>query len=107
MFRHEKIGLELSERGVQVVTDKYGYILAAKITNEDDYQLLKEYYAAAKSSCYSQIYAKEIDGQYEGTDIYFFEGEPENREGPSTYRLESLTFKKRQFEEFCEKFDFL
>ena len=54
-----------------------------------------------------QIYAKEIDGQYEGLDIYFFEGEPGNREGPSTYRLESLTFKKRQFEEFCEKFDFL
>lgn len=107
MFRYEKIGLKLYERDVQVVTDKYGYILAAKITNEDDYQLLKEYYAAAKSSYYSQIYAKEIDGQYEGPDIYFFEGEPENREGPSTYRLESLTFKKRQFEEFCEKFDFL
>lgn len=103
MFKYEKIGEELKAQ-TQVKTTKYGYITAAKITSPALYELLKAYYAEAKQPCGFYDYPF-IDGTYEGEDWYFFEGQPADRDGPSTYHLESLTHKKRIFAQFCAQFD--
>lgn len=103
MFKYEEIGEELKAQ-TQVKTTNYGYITAAKITSPALYELLKLYYSNAKHSCDYNYYPY-IDGIYEGEDWYFLEGEPANLLGPSTYRLESLTYKKNQFAKFCAQFD--
>lgn len=103
MFKYEAIGEELKAQ-TQVKTTNYGYITAEKITSPALYELLKFYYSNAKHYCDS-IYYPYIDGIYEGEDWYFLEGEPANLLGPSTYRLESLTYKKNQFAKFCAQFD--
>lgn len=107
MFNYEKVGLTLKERDVIIKEDKYGYFTAVKVFCEEDYQLLKLYYAEAYSSCWSRTPVSEIAGEYEGPDWYFFEGSPGDRYGPSSYRLESLSFKKKKFEEFCAQYETL
>ena len=105
MFNYQEIGITLKNRDVIVKENEWGYLTAVKVFCEEDYQLLKLYYAEAKSSCWSRISIDEIAGEYEGPDWYFLEGRPADREGPSTYRLESLSFKKRKFKEFCMQYD--
>ena len=99
MFKYEAIGEELKSQ-TQVKTTDYGYITAAKITTPALYTMLKYYYGAAKNIC-----CDDIEGKYEGEDWYFFEGHAGDQFGPSTYRLESLTYKKNQFAKFCSQFD--
>lgn len=100
MYKFQEIGIEILKKGIPYKADEYGYIVAAKPNSLEAYNLLKEYYAAAKSSSYSSLSISDIDGEFEGEDWYFFEGEPADRDGPSTYHLESLTYKKKQFEQF-------
>lgn len=103
MFKYEEIGEELKAQTQVKITD-YGYITAAKITSPALYELLKLYYSNANHPCGSNYYPY-IDGSYEGVDWYFLEGHDGDREGPSTYHLESLTYKKNQFAQFCAQFD--
>ena len=104
MFRFQEIGIEILKTGIPYKANEYGNIIAAKPNSLETYNLLKEYHAAAKSSCYSSLSISDIDGEFEGEDWYFFEGEPGDQYGPSTYRLESLTHKKKVFAAFCEQF---
>lgn len=99
MFKYESIGEELKAQ-TQVKTTDYGYITAAKITSPALYTLLKLYYSAANN-----INCRDIEGEYESEDWYFFEGQAGDQFGPSTYHLESLTHKKNQFVQFCAQFD--
>ena len=102
MFKYEKIAIEL-KRLIPVKENYAGYITAAKPYSPETFQLLKEYYAAAKGTCFSE---PTIFGKYEGEDWYFLEGDNNpNYEGPSVgYYLESLTHKRKVFEEFCATF---
>ena len=105
MWQFEALQEEMKARGIKLKVDNY-IVTAAKASNEEDYELIKAYYKSAKSSsCYYNSYTIEIDGEYEGPDWYFFEGSPADRWGPSTYHLESLTHKKKMFEEFVRGFE--
>ena len=101
MFRFKILGTELAQQ-THIKTNHWGSITAAKITSPELYELLKSYYKAAKSPPQYEIY---IDGEYEGDDWYMLEGEAGDRDSPSTWRLESLSYKKKQFEEFCAQFE--
>lgn len=107
MYDFEKIGLILKDHGVKVKETDYGYFTAAKVCCEEDYELLKKYYSAAKTygcgAWYS--YSPTFRGKYEGPDWYFPEGSAGDRDSPETYRLESLTFKKKEFERFCKEYE--
>lgn len=107
MFKYQKIGIEIAKSGIPYKSDKYDYIIAAKPNSLETYNLLKAYYSAAKTSGCDTWYinSPNIMGEYEGEDWYFLEGHDADRDSPCTYRLESLTYKKNKFADFCAQFE--
>lgn len=90
----------------KVKEDKYGDIKAAKVKNEQDYELLKRYWTLA---CAPACFPQDIDvkGEYEGPDWYFFMKSSVDMGGwhLDEYWLESLGYKKKVFEEFCREYE--
>ena len=75
-------------------------ITGAYIHNENEFKLLSEYFAIGKT------YEGRIEianNYFRGEpDWYFFEGEDGGIDYPATWNFQTLTEKKKEFEEFCK-----
>jgi hypothetical protein len=90
---------------MEIRKDSFGSVIAAKIHNNEEFDLMVSFWAAAYSSCYTRVM---ISGSFVGEDWYFIESQTTDygMEGKSTtYFTQTLTEKKQKFSEFCRKFD--
>ena len=97
--------LEIVENKMEIRKDSFGSVIAAKIHNNEEFDLMASFWAAAYSSCYTRAM---ISGSFVGEDWYFIESQTSDygMEGKSTpYFTQTLTEKKQNFLEFCRKFD--
>ena len=108
MFSYEKIGQKIKENFIEWKIDRYNFIIAAKVRNEEEYNLLKQYYQLAYSSSCDYLPLVVINGEYEGQDWYFICKYCEGISGQGLeiegYKLESLTTKKKNFEDSIKEF---
>ena len=73
------------------------------IRSEEEFQLLSLFYRYGMSNGISLNVSEIGANYYRGTpDWYFFEGEPADSSGPSTYRFETLAEKKRRLNKLCK-----
>ena len=93
--------LEKVMAAMETKTDDWGCVTEAFVTSEKDFELLSEYHSCANDT-------QDIDkNYYRGTpDWYFFEGDPGDMYGPSTYCFETLTEKKEAFEQLIAKYPY-
>ena len=97
--------LEIVKNRMEIREDSFGSVVAAKIHNREEFDLMMSFWTAAYSSCYKR---EKINGTYVGEDWYFVESETIDygMDGKSiTYYTQTLSDKKRKFLEFCRKFD--
>ena len=97
--------LEVVENKMEIRKDSFGSVIAAKIHNNEEFDLMMAYWAAAHSSCCKR---EKINGRFVGEDWYFIESDTTNygMDGKSTtYFTQTLTEKKQKFLKFCRKFD--
>lgn len=97
--------LEIVENEMEIRKDSFGSVIAAKIHNNEEFDLMVSFWAAAYSSCFAR---EKINGIFVGEDWYFIESQTTDygMEGKSTtYFTQTLTEKKQKFSEFCRKFD--
>jgi len=97
--------LEIVKSRMEIREDSFGDVIAAKINNNEEFDLMVSFWAAAYSSCYRR---ETIRGKFVGTDWYFIESDTTDygMDGKSTtYFIQTLTEKKQKFLKFCRKFD--
>ena len=97
--------LEVVENKMEIRKDSFGSVIAAKIHNNEEFDLMVTFWAVAHSSCCRR---ERINGTFVGEDWYFIESSTDDygMDGKSTtYFTQTLTEKKQKFLEFCRKFD--
>ena len=97
--------LEKTKSILRTKTNEFGIVKSAFVTSEEDFKLLTLYFGYAKGSCGHSVQNEFDKCYYRGTpDWYFLEGEPADRDGPSTWHFETLTEKKEKFQKFVEEY---
>ena len=97
--------LEIVKNRMEIREDSFGSVIAAKIHNREEFDLMVSFWAVAYSSCYKR---EKIIGKFVGEDWYFIESDTDDygMDGKSTtYYTQTLSEKKQKFWEFCRKFD--
>jgi len=97
--------LEIVKNRMEIREDSFGSVIAAKIHNREEFDLMISFWTVAYSSCYKR---EKINGTFCGEDWYFVESETIDygMDGKSTtYFTQTLSDKKRKFLDFCRKFD--
>ena len=97
--------LDIVKNKIEIREDSFGSVIAAKVHNREEFDLMMSFWTAAYSSCYRR---EKINGTYVGEDWYFVESETIDygMDGKSTtYFTQTLAEKKQKFLDFCRKFD--
>ena len=85
----------------------YGGIKAVFCTSEDNFNLVKHFFRCANSPCCWHYGLTKVSGYYSGPDWYFCEHQDFDYgmgAKSTTYWMESLSDKKREFENFCSEY---